>query len=589
MGNLCHSKGKKTRSDVILVKVPEADEIFYKPKISSNSLICYKPKNKTFWEESLPNPLRFQSGCIFGVLSPTTFICIGGLESGDISMKICLSPKCLTKLSSPPQNLAYGFLHKYRETLYIIGSLTQTSEGRESLSPYLQYSLRSDRWDLMPQPPLLVASPGSYLFESKLFLLGGFLNYPESPVPFESLLIFDIQANSWNTSTLITPVRTGFPNCIVTPTAVIIVGGYDPFEHYLEESQEVFLFTGTEFNKCTRLPDIGQLHFPELGVYVNGEVHLYSEDELLFTYSLVGDSWKYIDLEDKVTGASDMPLMKALNGYGEYVYCYSQKDCELLQYSIPNQAVSTTGPSTFHKFPRYPGLGLLSDGRLIIAGGIDEKIGMLKSCWVLEPQLHQSSNLTDLPREQYGISILQIGRDIYAVSGTDGKVGMCQRYSLDTEMWGVLPQMPYCTFLPGSGYVNGKIYCIGGCADEEGASILYLVQVFSVKTEVWEVMSVEYPFGVLALGVISVSNNKLLCFGGMCKGGYKVANTYFFDGNRFALISELPDDEDPESTCFRDPCVINGVFVYAFGKNGKLYKFDLQENVWAIEYPSPRV
>ena len=589
MGNLCYAKGKKTRSDAIIVKVPEVDEIFYKPKISSSNLICYKPKNKTFWEETLPPSLRFQTGCIFGILSPSVFICIGGLEAGDSAIKISLSPTTITKLSSPPQSLAYGFLHKFRETLYIIGSLTQTSSGSETVSPYLQYQLRSDKWELMPVPPILIALPGSYLFESKLFLLGGFLNYPENPVPFQSLLIFDIPGNCWNSSTINTPICTGFPNCIVTPTAVVIVGGHDPFEHYLEESHEVFVFTGTQFDRCTQLPSIGQLRFPELGSYMQGDVYLYSEDELLFTYSMGSDSWKYIDLEEKLTVSNEVPIMKAINGYGEFVYCYSQKDCELLQYGIPNQTISTTGPSTFHKFPKYPGLGLLNDGRLLIAGGVDEKLGMLKSCWVLEPQLHQSSNITDLPEKQYGLNILQITREIFAISGINGKVGFCQKYSLDTEQWSKLPSMPYCTFLPGCGYVNGKIYCIGGCADEEGASILYLVQVFTVKTETWEVMNVEYPFGVLAPGVISVSNNKLLCFGGMCKGGYKVVNTYFFDGNRFSLISELPEDEDPESTCFRDPCVVCGVFVYAFAKHGKLYKFDLQENTWSLEYPSPRI
>lgn len=149
--------------------------------------------------------------------------------------------------------------------------------------------------------------------------------------------------------------------------------------------------------------------------------------------------------------------------------------------------------------------------------------------------------------------------------------------------------MPYCTFLPGCGYINGKIYCIGGCAEEEGASILYLVQAFCIKTEKWEVLNVEYPFGVLAPGVISISSNKLLCFGGMCKGGYKVVNTYFFDGNRFSLIGELPEDDDPEATCFRDPCVLNGNFVYSFAKNGKLYKFGLQDHMWTIEYPTTRM
>ena len=37
---------------------------------------------------------------------------------------------------------------------------------------------------------------------------------------------------------------------------------------------------------------------------------------------------------------------------------------------------------------------------------------------------------------------------------------------------------------------------MGGCAEEEGATILYLVQVLCIKSEKWEVLNVEYPFGV---------------------------------------------------------------------------------------------
>ena len=75
-----------------------------------------------------------------------------------------------------------------------------------------------------------------------------------------------------------------------------------------------------------------------------------------------------------------MQIIRILSGFGEFVYFYSQKDCELLEFSIQGQNIRTTGPSTFHKFPKYPGIGLLTDGRLLIAGGIDERLGVLNSC-----------------------------------------------------------------------------------------------------------------------------------------------------------------------------------------------------------------
>jgi Kelch motif len=589
MGNFCTKKNKKTRNDIIEVRAIPNEEILYKPKISSNSIICYKPKNKAFWEEIVSNDNLFQNGCIYGLISSTCLLCVGGLEIGDFAVKISIDKKKISHISSPPWNLAYGFLHIYKDIAYIIGSITQTAEGVETGAPFIQYNLKSDKWELMPAPPLALVLPGSYIIESKIFVLGGFTSYPDSPTPFQSLLIYDIIGSGWSASAIRTPISNGMPNCITTPQGVLIVGGHDPFEHYSQESSDVFIFNGSQFKKCADLPEIGQLKFSEAGVYMNGEAHLYSEDELLFYYNVQSNTWKYVDLEDILRVNNEMPIIKVISGYGEYAYYYSQKDCDLVEYSITAQSTKTTGPSTFHKFPKYPGVGLLTDGRILIAGGIDEKTGIIKSSWILEPQLHQSININDLPCEQYGLNIIQISREIYAMSGINNSESICQKYNLNCERWEKLPGMPYYTFLPGCGYINGKIYCIGGCAEEEGASILYLVQVFCIKTEVWEVLNVEYPYGVLAPGVISVSNNKLLCFGGVCKGGYKVVNTYFFDGNRFSLVSELPDDDDPESTFFRDPCVINGNFVYAFGGNGKLYKFDMQEHFWTVEYPTTRI
>ena len=145
MGNFCVKKTKKTRGDIIEVKVTEKEEIFYKPKISSNSVICYKPKNKTFWEEILPKEIRFQNGCIFSVFSENIIFCIGGVEFGDFAVSISITPRIVTKLAPPPQNISYGFLHKHKETAYIIGSISQTSSGSELAAPCLSYNMKTDK------------------------------------------------------------------------------------------------------------------------------------------------------------------------------------------------------------------------------------------------------------------------------------------------------------------------------------------------------------------------------------------------------------------------------------------------------------
>jgi hypothetical protein len=589
MGNFCYSKNKKPRTDVHLKPPVPQDDLFCKPKINSNSLICYKAKNKTLWEESLTESLFFQSGSIFGKISAGVYILVGGLENGEICFRFSLDSKSFSYLKSPPVPLSYGFIHIYRGSAFIIGSVTHSSEGHEKPADFLSYNLKSDEWSWMPRPPVVLALPGSYLFDDKLFVIGGFLNYPHQPSPFQSLLVFNFHTSTWVMGNIDSPISNGLPNCIVTGHGVIIVGGHDPFDNYQEESKSVFLFSGSSFNQLADLPDIGQLRFTQSGCCNGSEAHLYSEDDILFSYDFLMNSWSFIDLEEKLQVNQESPRLKITSGYGDSVYFYSQKDCDLIEYCIKTQSTQMTGPSTFHKFPKYPGVGLLLDGKLLIAGGLDEKGELLKSCWTLEPKFHQSLVLNDLPQGQYGITILQVNRDIYAVAGVNEKESLCSRYSQESEAWKELPSMPYLTFLPGCGHANGKIYCMGGCAHEEGATILYLVQVFCIKSEKWEVLNVEYPYGVYSPGILGVGNNRLLCFGGVCKGGIKVFNTYFFDGNRFSLVAELPEDDENESTMFRDPPVLCGNFVYAFAGNAKLFKFDLQECFWSLEYPTTRV
>jgi hypothetical protein len=48
----------------------------------------------------------------------------------------------------------------------------------------------------VPEIPVKVALSGSYIVHTYLYLIGGYLDYPDSPSPFTSLLIFDILSES---------------------------------------------------------------------------------------------------------------------------------------------------------------------------------------------------------------------------------------------------------------------------------------------------------------------------------------------------------------------------------------------------------
>ena len=129
------SRDQSTKSSTKLNKM------YYKPKISSNSLIGCRLTDKAFTETPILGSLNFQSSCIFRKLDSVRYICIGGLNNGDQALILNLFTKTYEQIISPPMSLAYGNMIPYENKLYIIGSLTIESSGQEKRAPPLSYDL----------------------------------------------------------------------------------------------------------------------------------------------------------------------------------------------------------------------------------------------------------------------------------------------------------------------------------------------------------------------------------------------------------------------------------------------------------------
>mmetsp|Transcript_6372 Transcript_6372/g.6251 ORF Transcript_6372/g.6251 Transcript_6372/m.6251 type:complete len:140 (+) Transcript_6372:558-977(+) len=124
---------------------------------------------------------------------------------------------------------------------------------------------------------------------------------------------------------------------------------------------------------------------------------------------------------------------------GKYVYHFCQTECEILEYNIDSKASRKTGPASFHNFYKYTGLCILGDGRLMFAGGLKEDApeGTI-SCWALDPQSRHSENIAELKYKQYGLRLVPVGREIYAVAGVEiidpnTSQSRCQKYLLDSN------------------------------------------------------------------------------------------------------------------------------------------------------------
>lgn len=181
-------------------------------------------------------------------------------------------------------------------------------------------------------------------------------------------------------SNIETPVFQGLPACcVISSTEILIIGGHDPCDRITEiESRSTFLFNGITFEQCPDIPTVGQIRFEEAPVFYNGQVFIYSDDDILFMYNLDLKQWSYIDCEQSLLRIDSIDQAN-YSTVKTYLYRYIMEECEIVEYNINFGTFRKTGPSTFKYSFKYTGICLLSDGKLFFAGGITEDLQTSKN------------------------------------------------------------------------------------------------------------------------------------------------------------------------------------------------------------------
>lgn len=560
--------------------------LYYKPKSSSNSLLGCRLTDKAFKEAPVLGQLNFQSASIFRKLDNIRYICIGGLDNGEQALMINMLTSSYSQISSPPMSLAYGNVIPFENKLYVLGSLTIEASGQEKPAPPLSYDILGHRWSELSDMPGKLALCGSYIIGKDVYVLGGYLNYPDYPSHFRNMLIFDLANATWMQSNVETPILQGLPACcVISEIEVLIIGGHDPCERISDvESHSTYMFNGSTFEVYPDIPTVGQSKFLEAPIHYKGQVFIYSDDDILFIFNILNKEWSYIDCEQSMIKCTDFDELNRYHTAKTYLYRYIMEECEIVEYNLTFGVNRRTGPSSFKYSFKYTGMCILEDGRLLFAGGITEDLQATKSTWSMSPTLGSSSNNADLPFAQYGIRMVMAKNEVYAIAGIendgDQYICRCQKYSPSSDKWEILPQMEYTAFLPGVCYYNEKIFAIGGKSEND---VYFLVQALDIFKNIWEVIDIEYPVSALAIGCTNLSN-KILCFGGKDPNNSLLYDSFLFDGLDFQQIQDLPDCQGEESTTFIDPVIINFGKVYAVSVEGNIFSYSNEK--WEILYTS---
>ncbi|OMJ95863.1 hypothetical protein SteCoe_585 [Stentor coeruleus] len=555
--------------------------MYYKPKVNSNSLLTCRLTDKALKEIPILGALNFQTASVFRKIDQVRYICIGGLDNGERFLLLNLLTKTYEQLISPPMPLSYGNAIYNEGILYVLGSLIIESSGQEKPAPPLSYNLTNRQWSELSSMPLNLTLFGSYLQGNDIYALGGYLNYPENPSHFKSMLIFNTNEASWRRSYIETPIFQGLPACcVIDSDQIIIIGGHDPCDNIGDvESRSTYIYNNSTFESCTSLPVTGQLRFIESPVYHNGQVFIYSEDDILFIYNLSKKEWSYLDCELSIQNSNNVEpdMYQTLR---TYLYRYIPADCEIVEYNLTFSTQRTTQPSSFKYTFEYTGMCLLEDGKLMFAGGVSEDSGPTNRTWTFNPKVGSSNNTADLPHKQFGLRMVVVNSLVYAIAGNsmanDKYANWCQKYLPGHDIWSPLPSMEYSVFLPGVSVLGNKLYAFAGKGEQD---MYFLVQALNLYEEKWEVMEFEYPCSVYGLCSANVGQ-KILCFGGKDPQNCDVPDCYLFDGEDFHNQDNLPDDIDEDSTMFCDPAVVSMGTVYAVCTAGIVFSYS--NNKWAI-------
>ena len=584
MGCITSRRGKKLAP---AANPPPASWI-YKARTSAQQMLAYDTAYGDIKEITITTDSQFQQGQALGVWGTGVIFLVGGIEDGLTALKVDMSMNLASRVLSPPYPLAYGYLQRHANKLYLVGALTTNNTGHMEVSaPPMTFNPSLSKWEPLPALPESVALCGSFFLNDNLYLLGGFLDFPSLPQPFRKVLRYSLKDDTWATLPLPSPIETALPACIpINGQSALIIGGFDPTDQ-LGESNSVYRFQLTGFETLDSLPDLGQRRFTDCPYLFNGRVYVISEDETIFIYSLNTVEWTAVDLVEKLRKSltGDEGIRQSSRNPTGYVYHYLDSECAWLELCLADQSSRKVEPSIFHSYIKHPGLLMMDSGSIMIAGGLKRTRDVreaVDSVWAFDPGNKQTWDEMKLPKRQYGLRLVVVAGNVYAVAGiTESEAGgRCQCYDTSKKEWKPLPTMPYASKFPGVSYFQDRIYVLCGTAEVmEGVTALNLIQVYTPSTSTWDLRTTEYPQGVRSLCVYVLDPSHLLCAGGVYTSSDPCHKAYLFDGTNFEEIDNLPVTSSSKADSnFQDPVTRCGDCLYMCAQSGALYVFNV--NIW---------
>lgn len=395
--------------------------------------------------------------------------------------------------------------------------------------------------------------------------------------------VYSINKKKWEIIDLrFTPPVYGAMAVPLLQSDVLIVGGLADLTH---PSTRTFIFSEDQIFNLDP-PGIGSGSFIPPVYETKNHLYFLTNTDKVAKFGIQDRNWQVISLNKSVPQEGSFPLDESLlpRRDGLYVYHADLVNKKLGEFNIMSQLM-TTIPLKLIQY-QDAGIALLPNGKLLFAGGcVEDERGVTDECFLYDSVTGKEESFPKLPHPQRGVKLLVLGNYVFALAGynpthTLAFTNYSQYLDLKTKKWGELKDMQRPVRYPSVGYLNNSLYVIGGelAADSQSEELTDIVQIYDLKSHEWSFIQTRYPLPIKCAGLMSISEQYLLIFGGEDEEGDPVTSCYSFNGSTFTETPFLNIDS-PIST-FYDPACTNSDYSYIFTSCGNLVRLDMDSLTW---------
>ncbi|CAD8191375.1 unnamed protein product [Paramecium octaurelia] len=422
--------------------------------------------------------------------------------------------------------------NKYDQKLYALGgrSYGQGSEG--ILNSCECYDFQKGKWEMIAPMNCRRATFFSILFEQKIYVFGGYTD-----VRKRSKKIEKYENNQWVLLKL--KLHYGIEQGVLYQNdkkELFILGGQSAEgiidRHQVVDFTKQISYIGKTNNQKPRVL--------QKGIQIeNYSVQFFGSDTLsvergdisnleLRTYknkvfnSITNESLKEFSIADYTFELG--VIQKQIISYiviiqEEAIYrinkTYFKDQNQSKQQKFKDYIQSTTILS--NKIFLYSGALLLSDGSLIIMGGVNNQMNQISNETIkLESNFNQITKLAKMNQARYAFSYALVDNYVYVAGGRyygnddQGILDSCERYHIINNQWEVLPKLNEKRCSSFMIQHNGRVLVAGGFNTFK--TRINTIEIYNPDFKCWEMFGITLYTPIEACTFICKSNQSKLDF-----------------------------------------------------------------------------